>query len=710
MHIFRFGYAVVIAASLLACDSGNSGRQDSTEEKQTSAAIAVSPTASVNEAAGTLNVVLHLAAGNQATITYTTSTGSAGESDFVAASGTIQLDTTKPETTIPIEINDDFLPEAAEAFILHWSVDDVSTSIPASTTITITDDDILAPLSGTGSWSAIDLFHPVGDCTQCHKASNIGAIPAAMRTGDTIPAPAGADISPAADWRHSLMAHSLNDPWYTAKVKAEASENPHLASFIEDKCLGCHAPMAHVLAQETGRLVTAEDDPTCTKPEGCLSMSNALQDSMSREGISCTLCHRIDSRVIAEDRHSGDYPLDSSAPIPLLFGPFTAPPTQPMLNQLGKQPAYSDHMLRSEHCASCHDLFTPVLDAVTRLPTGDYFPEQTPYREWRNSDYARGQVSATECQECHMPAEPGLTTPIAVRGNGTVNTGWPERSPYARHTFVGGNTHMLRVLRDYRSALGITGTTTTTGFDQKISETRSLLATAANLTIDDTHIDEGVLTARVTVTNRTGHKLPTGYPSRRLWIAFTVTDNNGDTVFESGIADSNGLLPVDATLTNAACSATLAPAESCIVPHHDIITDPAQVQIYEAVLGTTQGMLTHTLLLAKAYLKDNRLPPSGFSQNDVRYDDATAVIGVTGDPDFNIAGSGRDTVRYTVPLNNGSGPWVVEARLYLQSIRPSFITSTKADTNSGRNFRIMMAITPPIPELLTSVRRPVAAE
>ncbi len=44
----------------------------------------------------------------------------------------------------------------------------------------------------------------------------------------------------------------------------------------------------------------------------------------------------------------------------------------------------------------------------------------------------------------------------------------------------------------------------------------------------------------VLVENLTGHKLPTAYPSRRVWLHVAIHDRNGLTVFESGALNPDG--------------------------------------------------------------------------------------------------------------------------------------------------------------------------
>src|SRR5690606_41855184 len=79
----------------------------------------------------------------------------------------------------------------------------------------------------------------------------------------------------------------------------------------------------------------------------------------------------------------------------------------------------------------------PGGEVIARLP------EQTPYQEWLNSAY-RGVQS---CQECHMPPVADSTAITAVLGQ--------PRPEVSRHTFVGGNFFLLRMLNRYRDELGV---------------------------------------------------------------------------------------------------------------------------------------------------------------------------------------------------------------------------------------------------------------
>ena len=79
---------------------------------------------------------------------------------------------------------------------------------------------------------------------------------------------------------------------------------------------------------------------------------------------------------------------------------------------------------------------------------------------------------------------------------------------------------------------------------------------------------------------------------------------------------------------------------------------------------------------------------------------------MNGDADFNSInsqeGSGSDTVHYQVAVAGQTGPFSVEAKLYYQTIQPSFVNSLHADAGKVNRFKVMYAENPPIVETLAS--------
>ena len=60
----------------------------------------------------------------------------------------------------------------------------------------------------------------------------------------------------------------------------------------------------------------------------------------------------------------------------------------------------------------------------------------------------------------------------------------------------------------------------------------------------------------------------------------------------------------------------------------------------------TDNHVTYTLLRAASYLKDNRIPPTGFDKNSVS-DDVRVAGAAVSDANFN---SGSDSITYKVPV------------------------------------------------------------
>jgi hypothetical protein len=365
---------------------------------------------------------------------------------------------------------------------------------------------------------------------------------------------------------------------------------------------------------------------------------------LAADGVSCTVCHQISpERLGTRESFNGEFvirptPADG---VRAIFGPVKVDKgrTTIMRSVTGFAQEEAPHIKQSELCATCHTLITQAFG-----PNGQVIgslPEQMNYQEWEHSDFKREQRS---CQSCHMPAAAGPIRSSSVLGD--------TRDRLARHVFVGGNAYMVRLLNRYRAELGVTA------LPNELEATaaatvRQLQQDTATLTVLAPTLAAGTLAFEVDIRNLTGHKLPTGYPSRRLWLHTTVKNERGETVFESGTFNDSG------AISGNDSDETPQRYE----PHYEEITRPDQVQIYEPILGDVGGMPTTGLLTATQYLKDNRLLPRGFDKAT-----AAAEIGVyggaTGDPDFT---GGGDRVRYRIPVA-AAGRFTIDVQLRYQTI------------------------------------------
>lgn len=446
-----------------------------------------------------------------------------------------------------------------------------------------------------------NLFSGAGNCALCHIAA-----------GGAFTTQAGTDISPTTLWRSTMMGNAARDPLWQAKVTAEVAEHPALQTIIEDKCTTCHMPMGKKEAIHNGADHFAFDD--------------GLADPLSMDGVSCTLCHQIQKNNLGEDESfSGGYEITDAHDI---FGPYTSPTAMPMFNQVGYTPIYSEHVKNSELCATCHTLFTPYVDNQGQI--AGYFPEQTPYLEWKNSVYPAESI---ECQTCHMPA-----TEESMKISSRPNTLSTLRNPIYKHDFVGANVLMTQLLKQNGTEIGVTAADA--HFDSTISKTLNMLQKQTiNLAVQG-DLTADTLNMIVSVENFSGHKFPTGFPSRRAWLHVIVKNQSSETIFESGEWNSVG---------------EIISLDEGYEPHHQVIHTSDQVQIYEAIMQDVDNKVTYTLLRGAQYAKDNRLPPKGFSTQVENYQSIAIIGNAVTDPDFNLfddgmEGSGADIVQYKIPV------------------------------------------------------------
>ncbi len=484
-----------------------------------------------------------------------------------------------------------------------------------------------APATGTQG-PGKTLFASSDQCFGCHNG---------------IVSPSGEDVSIGAGWQATMMAHSGRDPYWQAAVRRESLEHAGHAAAIENECSTCHMPMSHYEALAAGGAARVFAHLPFARPPGAAPPTRS--DVLAADGVSCTACHQIASEKLGtRASFVGRFAFDSVSPPDRrpVYGPFAVDSGRARLmrSATGFRPQRSAHTASSELCATCHTLYTSALDETGNV-VGE-LPEQVPYLEWRHSAYGR---TGTSCQSCHMPVVEDSVPVTGVLGIPRANV--------HRHTFRGGNFVMLRILNRHAADLGVP--VPAPELDAAVRRTIEHLETrAARLDIETATLSGARLVASIRVANLAGHKLPTAYPSRRVWLHVKVTDRDGTTVFESGALDPSGRI---AGNDNDADPGRLE-------PHYLEVTDPDQVQIYEAIMVDPAGTVTTGLLRAVRFIKDNRLLPEGF-----RKEAAEADIAVRGsassDPDFRAGG---DRVVYRVPLGGASGPYHVLAELWYQPI------------------------------------------
>lgn len=456
---------------------------------------------------------------------------------------------------------------------------------------------------------------------------------------------AGNNVSIVEDWSASLMANAARDPYWIAKVAYELELNPAISDELNDTCSRCHAPMANDAAAKDNR------PQSILGSEGMLAASNPYNDH-AMDGVSCTLCHQVedDGNLGTPEGTSGQFSVAittnrSQRPA---YGQYSDPVGAVMQAQVQFNPQFGPHLSTSASCGACHDLRTPAVDAQGRFIDSEgaaFFPEQMIFTEWSNSAYAvSGGAEQQRCQDCHMPQVPGVVQ-LATRGGGV------PRENFARHTFLGANTVMQTMLRNNREALGILVPAEV--FDRSIARNRAFMQSSASVSITSLTREDDELVASLDIRHGSGHKLPSGFVSRRVFVHFVVRNAQGEVLFESGrLNDDGSIVGVDSDTDSAT-----------VEPHHEIITSPEQVQVYEAVMGDNAGSVTHSLVRATDYRKDNRLLPVGLEKASAPTEIAVAGAAFT-DTDFDAGG---DSLQYRVALPD-NGPYSVTAELIYQPL------------------------------------------
>lgn len=406
----------------------------------------------------------------------------------------------------------------------------------------------------------------------------------------------GYDVNqePYTRWSASMMAQATRDPVMHAAL---AVANQDMAN-SGDLCLRCHAPGAWL-------------DGRSTPPDG-----SALDESLGDfDGVTCHLCHRMvdpfyekgvdppaDKRILARLAEAptsignGEYVID---PNDVRRGPFDLGPGF-FLHDWAQSPFHLEALL----CANCHEVSNP---AMTRQADGSYalnaygaqnptqdkldeFPIERTYTEWSKSAFAQapidtggrfgGNTSVVQtCQDCHMPKTHGTACQPVLGG--------AVRDDLPLHDFNGSNSWVLDAVRSVYpdSETGLTAQSVADAHARNLS----MMQRAADLEL---FTSAGQLAVRVL--NRSGHKLPTGYAEgRRMWINVRFYDGGNNLVGENGAYDA-----ATATLTT----------DDTKVYESRLGLDAAMA----AVTGLPAGESFH-FVLNNTVVKDNRIPPRGFS-------------------------------------------------------------------------------------------------
>jgi hypothetical protein len=434
----------------------------------------------------------------------------------------------------------------------------------------------------------------VAQCVLCHSGTTNGL------------------ADPYFSWSGGMMAQAARDPVFRAALAVANQDIKGVGEF----CIRCHSPRGWLAGRSSaadGSLLNRED----------------------LYGVSCDACHHLVDPFSDEARK-----LAKTTPPGYGNAMYVADPENvsrgPYGNCKGAMPhqtTQSVYHATSELCANCHNVSNPLQaqDVNRQLPHAFGHIERT-YSEWALSDFAK-QESLQTCQSCHYPRVPG--------GGQASKYGDVHRDYFVRHGPTGGSTWVQDAV--YRIWKG--KDLDHEALDAGKQRAKEFLKTAAALGLE---CSGGK--ARLSITNLTGHKLPTGYPEgRRMWVNLRFLDSGGKVLGEVGHYRES-----EQTLGN----------QKVKVP---TLLDPDKTRVYECLPGISQAQgekyqqpagASFHFILNDVISKDNRIPPRGFKREAFAAHLSAPVGAEYADGQY------WDVVEFELPPGTGQ----VEARLMYQSV------------------------------------------
>ena len=589
-----------------------------------------------------------------------------------------------------------------------------------------TYDHIVSEMGGPGQFLTSD------QCQGCHDSSFMNSSLPNMLYQETTKDGSTQliNLSPYGEWTASPMGLAGRDPIFFSQLQSETNNLPELTTCIENTCLHCHGVMGQrQLAIDT----PASDDPGCkdlftipppdqvpfgkpfrkemvTQWPGAEFNVDQKYGALARDGISCSVCHHISTQDLGTpNSYTGNF---VTGPANEIYGPFQDVVTKPMQHSLGITPQYGEQITQWNVCGTCHNILLPVFNNEGEQVTSSY--EQTTHLEWTNSVYAPNRLEFESCQGCHMQTHykgEDLTFKIAnIESSDSAPTTerlpnpdikLKPRNPYSRHQLHGLNVFINQMFQQFPLILGerqidfMTGSGVVppliTGLNSMLEMAENETAVVSVDTLEKT--SDGKLRAKVNVTSKVGHYLPSGVGFRRVFLEFLVHDKDDNLLWASGRTNELGAI-LDGTTDN------VLPSEQPVKfpnapfqPHYQVITSGDQVQIYQELIKDSAGQLTTSFLRRVTKVKGNRIRPKGFdpaffAANPSPYVQELAIIQGQAkfDPHYtdpNLTGS--DNIEYLIELDQETLDRVsrVTVSVYNQSIPPFYLQQRFRDANKG---------------------------
>jgi hypothetical protein len=354
------------------------------------------------------------------------------------------------------------------------------------------------------------------------RLRTLGRVPARELAGSTGCGTSGCHSEILEEWQPSAHRYSSMDFVFQAVQTLMADE---LAPEATRYCAGCHDPIALFSGAKNVGNVT-------------LSVEGA------DEGVSCVVCHSV---VRTDVRGNADYTI--------------SPPERYMFELHDSQWAkgISDFLIRAyprqhvasyarplyktaEACGACHKQFIDE-----ELNDVGWVQGQNQYDSWRKSRWhSEGNPARTiGCRECHMPLVDSTDPASGDLHDFNRN---PDDGKHRSHRFLAANQFIPRVMELPGAQEHCDLTVQWLRGEYEVPEIADRWTEGPVIRLDlaapeRVRPGQEVTVRTILTNNKTGHDFPTGpLDMIEAWVELTVTDDNGNIVYESARPDERGYL------------------------------------------------------------------------------------------------------------------------------------------------------------------------
>ena len=339
----------------------------------------------------------------------------------------------------------------------------------------------------TGGFISQSEFIPAARCASCHGGVH-------------------------SEWKESAHRNSFREPFYQTNVKHLIRDR---GIAVTRHCESCHNPAALF--------------------SGALSDNAKMERPFDEEGITCSVCHSIES---VTTRGIGSYTL--APPAMLVREDETrvrdASDAEIKADLDSHKRAVMRPLLKTpELCAACHKAAV-----VPEMNGRKWLRSFSVYDEWQQSSMSNETVQPLNkrerqsCQSCHMP---------------------PSETGYASHRWPGANTAIPAFYKYPKQLAATTDLLQSQALTVDIFAARSGAGESAEVVEPLVPTKSGAsnfsgvkagdsVTVDVVVSNRNvGHSFP---PEQRdiyeAWLEFEATDATGRVIYHSGAVNPDGTL------------------------------------------------------------------------------------------------------------------------------------------------------------------------